>query len=162
MLAESLESVASKIGADFAIHTKGQELPMHDPRGKKGLAISYATTPRGGQHMEGMHDDGAEGLGKYGTLEIGVYGPIDRMSWENKSRFCKIYQNLGSFNNSAITCTYIGWDASLCSGYNPYPRFREALYATMGLEIGVPEMLLIGERNFNMLKIAVAQQGYIR
>ena len=84
MLAESLESVAYKIGADFAVHTKGQELPMHDPRGKKGLAMSYATTPRGGQHMEGMHDDGVEGLEKYGTPEIGVYGPIDRMSWENK------------------------------------------------------------------------------
>ncbi|MBN2016077.1 aldehyde ferredoxin oxidoreductase family protein, partial [Candidatus Dojkabacteria bacterium] len=162
MLAEGIDTIASKIKADFAMHIKGQELPMHDPRGKKALGLSYATTPRGAQHMEAMHDDGAEGLGKYGTPEIGVYGPIDRMSWDNKPRFLKIYQDLGSFANSAIACTYVGWDAALCSGYNPYPRFREALYAATGLEIGVPEMLLIGERNFNMLKLAAAQQGYTR
>lgn len=161
-LAEGIDKVATEIGADFAMHIKGQELPMHDPRGKKALGLSYATTPRGAQHMEALHDDGAEGLGKYGTPEIGVYGPIDRMSWDKKPRFCKIHQDLASFANSVIACTYVGFDAAMCSGYNPYPHFREALYAATGLEIGVPEMLLIGERNFNMLKLAAARQGYTR
>ncbi|HBY56397.1 MAG TPA: aldehyde ferredoxin oxidoreductase [Candidatus Atribacteria bacterium] len=160
ILSEGIDLVASTIGADFAMHIKGQELPMHDPRGKKALAISYATTPRGAQHMEAMHDDGAEGLGKYGTPEIGIFGPVKRMSWNKKPRFCKIHQDLASFANSIIACDYVGFDAALCSGYNPYPRFREAIYATTGLEIGVPEMLLIGERNFNMLKIAAAWVGY--
>jgi aldehyde:ferredoxin oxidoreductase len=161
-LAEGIDSIASEINADFAMHIKGQELPMHDPRGKKAVGISYATTPRGGQHMEAMHDSAAESLGKYGTPEIGVYGPLNRMSWDKKPRFCKIYQDLASFANSAITCDYIGFDAAIPSGYNPFPRFREAIYAVTGLEIGVSEMLLIGERNFNMLKLAAAQQGYTR
>ena len=161
-LADGIDKVAAEIGADFAMHIKGQELPMHDPRGKKALGLSYATTPRGAQHMEALHDDGAEGLGKYGTPEIGVYGPIDRMSWNKKPRFCKIYQDLASFANSAIACDYVGFDAAMCLGYNPYPHFREAIYAATGLEVGVAEMLLIGERNFNMLKLAAAQTGYTR
>ena len=162
ILAEGIDTVASKIKADFAMHIKGQELPLHDPRGKKALGLSYATTPRGAQHMEAMSDTGAERLGNYGTPEIGVYGPLERMSWNKKPRFCKIHQDLGSFANSAITCDYVGFDAAIPLGYNPFPRFREAIYATTGLEIGVVEMLLIGERNFNLLKIAAAQQGYTR
>jgi aldehyde:ferredoxin oxidoreductase len=162
VLAEGIDKVAAQIGADFAMHIKGQELPMHEPRGKKSLAISYATSPRGGQHMEALHDDAASGLGKYVTPEIGIYGPISRMTWDNKARFSKVYQDLGSFANSLIACTYVGWDAALSSGYNPYPRFREAIYAVTGLEVGVCEMLAIGERNYNLLKIAAARQGYTR
>ena len=135
---------------------------MHDPRGKKGLGLSYATTPRGGQHMEALHDDGAEALGKYGDPEIGAYGPVDRFSWDGKPRFIKKFQDLSSFANSAIACAYIGYDAALPNGYNPYPRFREAIYAATGLEIGVPEMMEIGERNFNLLKLASGAQGYRR
>jgi len=161
-LAEGIDKVAAETGADFAMHIKGQEIPLHDPRGKKALGISYATTPRGGQHMEAFHDDGAEMLGKYVTPELGIYGPIRRMSWEKKSKFCKVYQDLASFANSAITCDYVGFDAALPLGYNPFPHIREATYAATGLEVGVLEMMLIGERNFNLLKIAAAQQGYTR
>ncbi|TSA49975.1 aldehyde ferredoxin oxidoreductase [archaeon] len=162
LLARGVDYVAKELGADFAMHIKGQELAMHDPRGKRALGISYATTPRGANHMEALQDDGAENLGKYGTPEIGVYGPIDRLAWKDKSRYCKKFTDLGSFSNSAIVCTYIGWDGVLLMDYNPYPRIREALYATTGLEIGVCEMLSIGERTFNLLKLAAAQQGYTR
>jgi len=163
MLAEGVEELSAKIGGtEFAMHIKGQEVPMHDPRGKKSLGLSYATTPRGGQHMEAMHDEGMEALGKHGIPEIGLYGPMSRLSWDKKVRFCKITQDLASFGNSAISCHYIGYDAALPNGYNPYPRFREAIYAATGLEIGVCEMLLIGERNFNLLKLAAARDGYTR
>jgi len=161
MLAEGIDTVASKIKADFAMHIKGQEVPMQVPQWKKALGLSYATTPRGAQHMEAFQDDSAEGLGKYGFPEIGVYS-IERASWNKKPRFDKIYQDLASFSNSAIACTYVGFDGVLRLGYNPYPRLYEAIYAATGLEIGVVEMLLIGERNFNMLKLAAAQQGYTR
>ena len=163
-LAEGIDKVAAEIGADFAMHIKGQELPMHDPRGKVGLGLSYATTPRGAQHMEALHDPAAEAgaLGKYGVSEIGVYGPLDRFSWERKPRFIKLHQDLASFANSAIACAFVGFDVAMCLGYNPYPHFRQAVYAATGLEVGVMEMLLIGERNFTMLKIAATQQGYRR
>jgi aldehyde:ferredoxin oxidoreductase len=161
-LANGIDWVAAETGADFAMHIKGQEVPMHEPRGKKSLGISYATSPRGAQHMEGFHDDAAEGLGKYITPELGFYGPLSRKAWDKKARFCKVYQDLGSFSNTLIACTYVGWDACLSSGYNPYPHFRDAVYAITGLELGVPEMLLIGERNYNLLKIGAARHGYTR
>ena len=112
--------------------------------------------------MEAMQDDAAEALGKYVNPEIGVYGPIDRFSWDKKSRYLKVNTDLASFTNSAITCAFVGWDIGLPSGYNAYPKWREALYAATGLEIGVTEMLLIGERNYNLLKMSAAQQKYRR
>jgi len=163
-LADGVDRLAAELGADFAMHIKGQELPMHDPRGKVGLGLSYATTPRGAQHMEALHDPAAEadGLGKYGVSEVGVYGPLDRFSWNKKPRFIKVYQDLASFSNSAIACAYVGFDAAMNLGLNPYPILREAIYAATGMEIGAREMLEIGERNFNLLKIAAAENGYTR
>jgi len=54
-IADGLETYAASLGADFGMTIKGVEIPMHEPRGKQGLAISYATSPRGATHMEGMH-----------------------------------------------------------------------------------------------------------
>jgi aldehyde:ferredoxin oxidoreductase len=161
-LAQGIDKIARDLGVDFAMHIKGLEVAMHDPRGKRAVAMSYATSPRGANHMEALQDDGAEWLGTQGVPEIGIYGPIDRLSWKDKSRYLKQFTDLGSFSNSAIACTYVGWDGVLLMDYNPYPRLREGVYAATGLSVGVCEMLRIGERNYNMLKIAAAQQGYRR
>ncbi len=161
-LANGIDLFASEIGADFAMHIKGQEVPFHDPRGKKAVAISYATTPRGANHMDFTHDDIYSGMWNDITAELGIYRRVDRFSWENKAEFCKVTTDLASFTNSAIMCGIVGFDLLLACGYNAYPNIREAIYATTSLEIGVCEMLLIGERNYDMLKIAAAQQGYTR
>ena len=49
LLAEGTRRAAEVIGGDarfFAMHVKGQELPMHDPRGKVGVGLGYAITKR--------------------------------------------------------------------------------------------------------------------
>jgi len=59
ILAEGVRRAAQKIGKGaekYAHHIKGQELPMHDPRGKQGLTLSYATSPTGADHIEAPHD----------------------------------------------------------------------------------------------------------
>ena len=50
VLADGVEQAAKKIGwgaEKYAMHIKGQELPLHDPRGKQGLVLSYAASPTG-------------------------------------------------------------------------------------------------------------------
>jgi aldehyde:ferredoxin oxidoreductase len=59
LLAEGVKRVSEKIGKGserFALHTKGKELAMHDPRGKTGVAIGYAVSPSGADHMQAAHD----------------------------------------------------------------------------------------------------------
>ncbi len=41
------------IGHDRAVHVKGLEAPAWDPRGRRGLAVSYATADVGASHLRG-------------------------------------------------------------------------------------------------------------
>ena len=70
LLAEDLATVAKRIGGGaemFAVHTKGQAYPMHEPRFKRGLAIGYAVSPTGADHCHSLHDTGL-GHGQRGRL----------------------------------------------------------------------------------------------
>lgn len=41
------------VGGDRAVHVKGLEAPAWDPRGRRGLAVSYATADVGASHLRG-------------------------------------------------------------------------------------------------------------
>ncbi len=56
MMGEGVRSMADQLGPRaqaLAVHVKGMELPGWDPRGKKGMGLSYAVAPIGGSHMRG-------------------------------------------------------------------------------------------------------------
>jgi aldehyde:ferredoxin oxidoreductase len=55
-LADGVRLAAERIGKDsesFAVHFKGLEVPAWDPRGRKGMAISYMTANVGASHLRG-------------------------------------------------------------------------------------------------------------
>jgi len=59
VLAEGVKRAAEIIGRGaekFAMYVKGREVPLHDPRGKAGLALQYALSPSGADHMQAPHD----------------------------------------------------------------------------------------------------------
>ncbi len=161
LLAKGIDFAASELGADFAVHIKGQEVPLHEPRGKKGLAISYATSPRGATHLEAMHDEMFGGI-ESPTPELGITQPFDRLEWKNKAELCKKYEDLYSFVNSLIICGFVSWNRVMRKEYYPFPIIRELLNAVTGLEIDADEMMKIGERNYVIRKILSAKDGYSR
>jgi len=159
-LAKGLVKVAEEVGgSDFAVHVKGLEVAMHEPRGKVGLAISYATSPRGATHLEAMHDTMLEVDSP--IPELGVTESVSRFDWQDKPRLCKLFEDLYSFSNSAIICGFISWDISTTKEY-PYGKIREMLSAVTGFNITAEEMIKIGERNYAIRKIASARDGYTR
>ena len=65
VLADGVKRAAERIGNGaerFAVHVKGLEVPMHEPRGKQAVALSYATAPVGADHMRAPHDPVYEGF----------------------------------------------------------------------------------------------------
>ena len=59
LLAEGTKRAAEVIGGDarfFTIEVKGQELAMHDPRGKYNVALGYAVSEIGADHLVVPHD----------------------------------------------------------------------------------------------------------
>ncbi len=55
ILAEGVKRASEILGrgADLAVHVKGLEAPAWDPRGRRGLAVSYATADVGASHLRG-------------------------------------------------------------------------------------------------------------
>ncbi len=153
-VAKGIDEYAKEIGADFAVTSKGQEIPMHEARGKKGLGLSYATSPRGGNHNEGFHDTGAEEIPELGLEEIS-----DRFSFEGKAEAVKVFEDIRSFVNSSVVCIFVTSQSG--EDYN-LPLIREIVEAVTGLEIDAEEMQRIGERNYNLLKIHSVREGFDR
>ncbi|MGQ4872175.1 MAG: aldehyde ferredoxin oxidoreductase C-terminal domain-containing protein, partial [Candidatus Thorarchaeota archaeon] len=56
VLADGVKRAAEKIGngaAELAVHVKGLECAAWDPRGRKGMGLSYATADVGASHLRG-------------------------------------------------------------------------------------------------------------
>ncbi len=156
-LAKGIKHLAERFGEEVAVHIKGQEIPMHDPRGKVGFGLSYATSPRGATHLEGMHDSMLER--DLLTPEIGVTQKLDRFAWEGKPEAAVAYENLRSFGNSCVLCLFT--TGMTGEGYN-FPLVRELVRATTGITLDASAMMRIGERNFSLLKALAAREGYTR
>ena len=154
-VADGLSKFAKELGADFAMTIKGVEVPMHEPRGKQAMGLSYATSPRGATHMEGIHDTMLEIDSP--TPELGVDRPYDRFSLVDKPRIGKIYEDLRSFTNSLVMCAFTVKTTN--PGYN-LPQIRSLLFAATGIELTPEAMLEIGERNYALLRIHAARAGY--
>ena len=147
--------VAEELGADSAMAVKGVEVPMHEPRGKQGLGISYATSPRGANHMEGMHDTMLERDAP--TPELGVNRAYDRFTLADKAAVACLYENLRSFTNSLVLCCFT--TSTVGEDYN-FPAIRSLLDAATGLALTSEEMLRIGERNYALMRLHAARAGY--
>jgi len=156
ILAKGIASVAEEIGANFAMVVKGQEIPMHEPRGEKSMALSYATSPRGATHLDTMVDV----LPKHPS-ELKIKGNIDCLDLGAKPEFCKVYDSLVSFIDSAILCFYTTCEPCY-RGIYVFPEVREMIEAVTGRPMDVEEMMTIGERNHTLLKLLSAKEGISR
>jgi aldehyde:ferredoxin oxidoreductase len=60
LLGEGVKRAAERVGRGteaYAMHIKGEEIPMHEPRYKQGMGLHYTVHPMGPDHCGGPHDD---------------------------------------------------------------------------------------------------------
>ncbi len=138
-MAEGVRSMAEKYGGqEFAIHVKGLECPMHDPRALWGMALTYATSIRGACHCadSNLYVD----LGLLNHNELGV-----KRSWpyraKGKAAQTIASQKKGVIANSAVICQY-AWNASGGS----LADMAEALRTLTGFGYTVEELAKVGDR----------------
>jgi len=87
------------------MHIKGQELPMHDPRGSRVWALSYATSPTGANHIEAPHDTSflTDARCLKAAKPAGVLEPVQPWSWgPEKFVSCSHPGHLNSFNSMGV------------------------------------------------------------
>lgn len=161
LLAEGVKKAAAKIGRGserYAVEVKGLEIPMHEPRAKKGLGLSYATSNRGGCHMQAFHDSDMEQGNA--APEIGVSKALDRHDTSrDKVHMIKKSQDWVAVTNSLLLCTSPGW-----FGYNyTRPKFlTEVLNVITGWQFSVDNLMCIGERINNYCRCFNVREGISR
>jgi aldehyde:ferredoxin oxidoreductase len=162
LLAEGVKRAAEKIGRgaeQFALHVKGQELPMHDPRGKKGLSLAYACSPTGADHMEAPHDPFYEGFHVDGGpfAPLGLIDPVKTLDFGPRKVKAYYYaQRLWSLYNSLGMCDFVGVPIGPLAT-EPLVRY---LNAATGWDTSLWELLKVGERADNLARVFNLRVGF--
>jgi aldehyde:ferredoxin oxidoreductase len=141
------------------MHVKGQEVPLHEPRGKKGLALSYALSPTGADHMEAPHDPFLETIGVDGRIfaPLGLIEPIDRMDFSHrKVHYYYTAQLLWGMYNVIGMCTF----AAAPTGPTTLPQLADFLSAVTGWETSLWEMVRMAQRASTMYRMFNAREGF--
>jgi aldehyde:ferredoxin oxidoreductase len=158
VLAEGTRRAAAQIGrgaSDLAVEGKGLEFGMHEARGKKGLALSYATAPRGANHMEGFHDPS---LGVPNAWpELGITEAMDRFTLDGKPRVVRLAEDYTSFINSLPICSFM---SLTIAGIRNTEEITGMLAAATGWsDITLAEEMAIGERAYNLARAFTVRES---
>ena len=162
LLAEGVKRAAEKLGHNsdqFAMHVKGQELPMHEPRGKKSLALAYATSPTGADHMEAPHDPFYTAFHPNTTMmpELGITegAPPKELSARKAKLFYQT-QRVWSMYNTVGMCDFVGAPINAVS----MTKIVEHVRAVTGWDVSLYELIRAGERADAMSRIFNVREGF--
>ena len=165
LLAEGSRRAAEKIGGEapyFAIHVKGQELPMHEPRGKTNVGIGYAISEIGADHLVAAHDtmlSNAEALAFKNARPLGITNPQPARSLnDEKMRQFYVLEKVTSLEKVIGYCFF-----------GPAPRSYilmgevvESVNAVTDWNLTLADLLEIGERATNLARVFNAREGFTR
>jgi aldehyde:ferredoxin oxidoreductase len=120
-----------------AVQVNGLEVACHDPRGASGMALTYATSPRGACHnqsdyffVDWGHNEPALGIETF-----------DRHGGKEKSANVAIHQNWRTVNNALVMCVL---------AVVPPETTLELVNAACGWTLTLPELMASGERGWNL------------
>ncbi len=144
--AEGAKRLAEAFGSpDSAIHVKGLELPAYDPRAINSMALSYATSNRGGCHLRAyaVSFDVLGAPKKFDPLKIDP----------EKVKLVVYQQNHFAVIDSLVVCKFNTF-ADSPEDYVPL------LQAAMGWDdLTAEELLTIGERIYNTERLFAVREG---
>jgi aldehyde:ferredoxin oxidoreductase len=144
------------------MQVKGMEMAMHEPRGKVGVAFGYATNEAGADHLVAFHDGvfvNPESVSFKGAAGIGITEPAGALDLgETKVRNWYAGERWNSAEKVLGLCFF-----------GPAPRsFIQvddvvgAVRAATGWDIGVDELLEMGERAVNLARLFNVREGFSR
>ncbi|MGC8565385.1 MAG: aldehyde ferredoxin oxidoreductase family protein [Thermoplasmata archaeon] len=146
-LAEGSYRLASSYGhPEFSMSAKKQELPAYDPRGAYGHALEYATSNRGGCHVRGY---------MISPEILGIPEKLDPLKVEGKGAYTKMFQDLTAVIDSSGICLF----TSFALGADDY---RDMLNVVTGFNYTTEEMMLAGERIWNMERLFDLNAGFTK
>jgi len=161
-LAEGSALAASRLGVGKARLTtcKGVEMPAHMPQVKRSLALVYAANPFGADHNSSEHDPAYETDYDYYAGRLALLGLHDpqpsRSLGPGKVEFARKTQHLYGLLDSLNLCAFVfgpSWQL-----YGP-AEMVDVVRAVTGWDVTLDELLAVGERRLNMMRLYNAREG---
>jgi aldehyde:ferredoxin oxidoreductase len=160
ILSKGVKRAAEEIGGgaeQYAFHIKGSELPFHDGRGKTGMAMGYALSATGADHVETPHDVAFQGDGVSKLHALGILEPIEPQETNAaKVRFFSLGQKAWGINNCLSICNFVSVPIHAMT----FPRLVEAVSAITGWETSLFEIMRVSERSMVMARIFNNREGF--
>jgi aldehyde:ferredoxin oxidoreductase len=165
ILSEGVMRASKKIGKGsekYAFHVKGQELPMHEPRGKRSLVYAYSISPTGADHMEAPHDvtyELATADENYSLSPLGLLESVDSLDMGPKKVRVFFYAKiLDDFYNSIGMCDFVAGPIGPFS----ISKVVEYIKAVTGWDTSLWELMKVGERANAMMRIFNYREGFTK
>jgi aldehyde:ferredoxin oxidoreductase len=154
ILAEGTARAAKKIGKDaeaYAIHVKGQELPMHEPRFKAGLGIGYAISHTGADHCHNIHDSAYTARTGAAMQALGVLDPLPSGDLSAAKVRMLLYGSLWQHVlDSLVFCQFVPLSVD---------NIVELVRPVTGWNTNVFELMKTGERAVTMARVFNNREG---
>ncbi len=155
VLAEGVARAAPVFGKgaeEYAMHIKGQEIPMHEPRFKQGLGLGYTVSPTGADHCHNIHDSAFTERATLGDLEtLGVLEPLPaRDLGADKVKMLVYFLMMRHLGNCLGLCYFIPLSIS---------QQADLVKGITGWNTTVWELMKVGERVINMTRVFNIREG---
>ncbi len=152
LLSQGTLQIARELGVseDEAAQVKGLEIPMHDPRAFAGMALTYATGPRGACHLKGDFytiDTPLDSI-----PELGIFAG-DKNASVGKAEVVAKFQSYNEIYNSLALCKFSPLTAT---------QISIALNSITGWEYTPEDLLTFGERSINLKRAINNRLGVTR
>ncbi len=150
-LAGGVKKAAQALGGgseDFAVHVKGLECPAWGPRTVPGMALALATADRGGCHQRAFPI----------LYEVGGFWndePVDRLGLKDKGEIVAYLQNYLAGLDTLVKCDFGQYGVKA-------ETYCRMLTAATGRNWTVEELLLLGERVWNQVRLFNLREGFSR
>jgi aldehyde:ferredoxin oxidoreductase len=153
-LGEWIAKGSRELGKHFgheeeAVQVNGLEVPYHDPRGSSGMALVYATSPRGACHNQSDYFliDMGQAL-----LNLGIK-VMDRQGGAEKAQNVALHQDWRTVANSLVQCVFANV---------PAETVVDLVNASSGLDWQLADLMRSGERGWNLKRAINNRLGLTR
>ncbi len=150
VLALGAKKLAEHFGApEEAVQVNGLEVAYHDPRGASGMAIVYATSPRGACHNQS--DYFLADIGQVdASLGLEFY---DRHAGAEKAANVARHQDFRTVNNALVLCMFANV---------PPETMVDLVNAACGYDWTLEDLMRCGERAWNLKRLINLKLGLTR
>jgi aldehyde:ferredoxin oxidoreductase len=155
VMAEGAARMARDIGQgseSFAMHVKGLEAGMHDPRVGSGLALGFMVSPTGADHCVVTPD----GL----LANPNMFKPFHSLGWQEPPAADEISPRKIAVFRDAQLMNVVCDSLVFCQFPNiTFDQTVELLKGVTGWDTGIPEILRIGERTLTLMRLFNLREG---